>query len=896
MLTLLTHRLPEGAFTPSEHAKHALSQKSNYGRGLYQEHIPRIFIERTALAPLSDALIYDLVTAACDTQSQEVAASRLRVLRKCLMLSWIWREALFLDDLETITHEISAFADASLLAAQEVVNAHLAQKYGLLTGDRFIILAMGKLGGMELNLSSDIDLVFLHKTKSHTQGARSISSQKYMTALARGIIALLDNKTPDGFVWRVDMRLRPWGEGSALVMDLPAFDKYLQNHARTWERFAYLRARVVGGECEAVQEILDTFIYRYYIDYSAFAALREMRELIHVQTHARDDVYNVKLSSGGIRDIEFIVQSFLLIYAGHNLRLKAQKTTLNTIRALVESDLLSKEDAQVLARAYRYLRGVEHGIQAMDDIQSACVFLDEDKRTRLFRALNTTQEALRGHQLAVSEVFLRLVGQNNPHQITHYPKPAHDLVEQMQPFWAQPLVKNLAPLAKQRLKRAYDVILFAIDKEMKAQGTCNLDAVTTFLNAICRRSIYLVMLSEHPEATLRLIALISRCPWCAQEISNYPVLIDTILQGQWAHLPDQKTLIDRLKQALLRVPVGDDERLMSVMRLFKKSMVLATAAADILEACPVMKVSDSLTHIAEACVIVAMRHVFESLLQRHGAPLLKSGVRAGEDLGLAIIGYGKLGGIELSYTSDLDLVFLHNVNPKAMTDGSKPIPGMHFVTRFVQRFMTLLSTQTRDGRVYEIDVRLRPSGVAGVMVVSLEGFWNYQHEKAWVWEHQALVRARAIAGDTHCLMVFEYIRKTILCAQDIEVKDTIIQMRKKMHDQKAPSDDIFDLKHSKGGMVDIEFMAQYLVLKDAKTQEDLAVYSDNVRIFLASRKTIGGLADVLIDSYLTIRALAHRLSLSKIAPKIATNTLTTKEQKARQNAIDAWIQIFGTPY
>ena len=839
--------------------------------------------------------------------------SGLRHLRMLMMMRWIWQDALALIKLEQLTDELSDFADGCLLFAKSYTYQQLVSKYGQPTFinaqgkpqvDDMAIMAMGKLGAQELNLSSDIDLVFIHQGRGETdgdksKGTRSIDNKRFMTRLGQGIIRLLDNNTADGFVFRVDMRLRPWGDGSDLAIHLSALQKYFSNHGRAWERFAWLKARVVGQIespfYDEIQAMIKPFVFRYYVDYSAFSALREMKSLIQNQVAQREDLDNIKLGAGGIRDIEFIVQAFQLIYGGRQPQLQV-KSCLKAMQALYELEYFEPPTYQKLQAAYRFLRRLEHAIQAINDQQTQRLPHDEFWQHNLaltlgFANWSALLVTLNDHREDVNAPFERMVTERQmPAQEDSTLEPANiaqqiaqlDTVltqqsrAQLDAFWQSKMVANLSDEAISRLDAAYPVVLHALLAHQQQQQLANtaLPRLITLLEAICRRSIYLVMLAENPNATVELIPMLSASPWIANELALYPVLLDTFLQQRYRHLPDKPELRDILRQRLLRVEREDEEELLSVLRLFKKNQVLAVAASDVLAERPIMKVSDSLTFIAAVVLEAALERGFSELVRRYGYPIGQDGDPVTEaDCGFAIIGYGKLGGLELSYSSDLDLVFLHKIKEEGMTTGETSVSGMKFAARLAQKLMTYLNTQTRDGRAYEIDMRLRPSGNAGMMVVSCHAFETYQLSKAWSWEHQALVRARAICGDKRVMARFCDIRREVLALPRTldEVRIEVTSMRIKMQKHLGTSqweqqEGKFHLKQDAGGIVDIEFLAQFAVLAYSHDYPSLTKWSDNVRIF-EEMALLGiwsnEICQDLTEAYLRIRAASHQLALSE---------------------------------
>ncbi|AWT48943.1 bifunctional [glutamate--ammonia ligase]-adenylyl-L-tyrosine phosphorylase/[glutamate--ammonia-ligase] adenylyltransferase [Psychrobacter sp. YP14] len=856
----------------------------------------------------------------------------LRRLRELLMLRWIWQDALGLIALEQLTGELSDFADNCLIFVKEYVWEQLVARYGRPTYidekgqrqfDDMAIFAMGKLGAQELNLSSDIDLIFVHRARGETdgdksKGTKSIDNKRFMIRLGQSIIKILDTCTAEGFVFRVDMRLRPWGEGSDLAIHLSALEKYFAAHGRAWERFAWLKARVINEVDDRfnsqLESIIKPFVFRYYVDYSAFAALREMKSLIQNQVAQREDLDNVKLGAGGIRDIEFVVQAFQLIYGGRHSQLEV-KSCLKAMQALNEFDFIDDDTYHNLEAAYRFFRRVEHGIQAIHDQQTQKLPHNPECQHNLALTLGFDNwdaflQRLNEHRRNVHLPFDRMVTERQTPTNTAVASSDElqsldevlneDNKAKLEQFWSSKMVANLSEEAKQRLDAAYPVLVHALLIHEAKQGLANvaLPRLIDLLEAICRRSIYLVMLAENPDATVNLIPMLSASPWIAGELTRYPVLLDSFLQQRYRHLPDKEELANILRQRLLRVEPNDEEMLLNVLRLFKNNQVLAVAASDVLAERPIMKVSDSLTYIAEVVLEFTLERAFSELVKRHGYPINMQGESVTEaHNGFAIIGYGKLGGIEMSYTSDLDLVFIHQINEQAMTTGLKPVSGMKFTARLAQKLMTYLNTQTRDGRAYEIDMRLRPSGNAGMMVVSSRSFERYQLEKAWVWEHQALVRARAICGDSRVIQAFNHTRKQVLTRKcDIaDLKQHVIEMRGKMKDHLgsnplAQQQGEFHLKQDAGGIVDIEFMAQYGVLAHAHDHPELAQWSDNVRIF--ESLAAAGVWDAetcegLTKAYLLLRAAMHQLALAN--ESVVVDAAVWNE--TREYVISKWNEI-----
>lgn len=897
-----------------------LQQASNFGYQYWQTktNVAQSFLKSYPLTQTLDVQhIKDLIrdyTLDEDYQlADEASVMRgLRHLRNLLMVRWIWQDALNLISLEQLTWELSKFADYCLIFAKDYVYQDLISRYGepyffdeknKPRKDDLAIIAMGKMGAEELNLSSDIDLIFVHQGQGETvvdplkqqgsKAAKSIDNKKFFTKWGQGIINLLDKNTQDGFVFRIDMRLRPWGDGSDLAIHLSALEKYFAQHGRAWERFAWLKARIVNPVTfsDSLKALIKPFVFRYYVDYSAFAALREMKSLIQNQVEQRQDTDNVKLGAGGIRDIEFIVQSFQLIYGGRVSDIRV-KNCLQAMSQLEKHGFIDALTHEQLAQAYRFLRRLEHGIQAINDEQTQRLPQDAKQRHQLAQVLGFADWAallakLNEYRQMVKIPFDELVSDRKQSdeqlQVDHQhnlseleQKLSADNKDKLSQFWQSKLITGLSEEAKTRLNAAYPILINGLLHSDLSEDAINvaLPRMLTLLEAVSRRSIYLVMFVENPTAAAKLIPMLAASPWIASELVSYPVLLDSFIREKYRHLPDKAELSDILRQQLLRVEPNDEEGLLNAFRFFKKTQVLAVAASDVLADRPLMKVSDSLTFIAEVVLEKALQRVFGELVKKHGYPVNAQGEPVSEaHNGFAIIGYGKLGGLEMSYSSDLDLVFIHDIDEEAMTLGEKPISGMKFAARLAQKLMNYLTTQTRDGRVYEIDMRLRPSGQAGMMVVSTHAFELYQMHKAWAWEHQALVRARAICGDNRVMTRFDQIRKEVLCLprDKDSVRIEVSNMRHKMQDHlgskpHTKQQGLFHLKQDAGGLVDIEFIAQFAVLAYANRYPALAVWSDNVRIFEALAKTgviENEICQQLTHAYLRIRSMTHRLALAE---------------------------------
>lgn len=892
-------------------AELALTQRASYyAQRLWQVYSKQIQQDQQQYSfkyALTHHQIHHLVAQAVLNITDEKDFMRaLRELRARLMFRWIYQDVNQRIDVVTLTQALSAFADASIIAAKQFARMVLVEKHGEPIGydgalQDLIVVAMGKLGAQELNLSSDIDLIFAFDEQGETNGKKPIDVQQFCVLWGQKLIHLLDHVSADGFVFRVDMRLRPWGDGSALAISHAALEKYLLQHGREWERYAWIKARVVSGGVigENLLQMTRPFVFRRYVDYSAFEAIRDMKILIEKEVQRRQCQDDIKLGAGGIREIEFIVQVFQLIYGGSKLELQ-DRSCLTNLSHLANAELLSQAEVDILTDAYLFLRRVEHAIQAVDDQQTQRLpttpELQQCVLTTLgFSSWESFLQRLHQKRNAVSNQFKKLIK-------NHVPKnniiSAHDLNQQLQTvldessyaivtqFWTSHGLQKMPAKALERLKTFWPLCITQV-LTLSEPGVA-IQRLIPLIESIMRRSVYFVMLIESKGALQRLVKMAEVSPWICEELTQYPVLLDDFLSMDF-ELPQKKDLIDALRHQLLRVEIHQVEDQMRILRLFKKSYVLVVAASDVLAESPLMKVSDALTDIAETCVDATLHLAYQGVAQRFGFPLDVQGQRCHlAQHRFAVIGYGKLGGIELGYGSDLDLVFIHDLDEQADTNGTKAITGYEFAFKVAQKFMLLMTAQTLDGRAYEIDTRLRPSGEAGVLVTSIHAYARYQRKNAWLWEHQALVRARTVAGDAQLCEQFERVRVEILTqvreaqslAQDVK------KMRQKMRDHLGSSNSmqksgIFHLKQDSGGIVDIEFMAQYIVLLGSHANPNLARYPDNVRI-LEDAARFGYLSETeaqhLIHAYLSERATSHRRALANYNMQVcAKDWQTTRE-------------------
>lgn len=847
----------------------------------------------------------------------------LRLFRRRILTRIAWSQAAQTSEAKDTLHQLSELAELLIVSARDWLYDACCREFGTPVNaagetQRMLILGMGKLGGGELNFSSDIDLIFAYPENGQTRGGRrELDNAQFFTRLGQRLIKALDQPTIDGFVYRVDMRLRPFGDSGPLVMSFPALEDYYQEQGRDWERYAMVKARLMGGADDAssqeLRKMLMPFVFRRYIDFSVIQSLRNMKGMIAREVRRRGLKDNIKLGAGGIREIEFIVQVFQLIRGGREPALQ-QRALLPTLQALENLGLLPVEQVLQLRTSYLFLRRLENLLQAIADEQTQTLPSDELNQARLAWGMDYAGwpqllDAVNAHMQAVRVVFNDLIGDDTPD--------AEDDQQQAQfsSLWIDALEPSeLAPLVPQLEENALRHILqqiaeFRRDVDKRTIGPRGRDQldllmprllaqVCTYKNAdvtlqrlmqlllnIVTRTTYIELLVEYPGALKQLIRLCAASPMVANQLARHPLLLDELLDPRTLYQPiELGAYRDELRQYLMRVPTEDEEQQLEAVRQFKQAQHLRIAAGDISGALPVMKVSDHLTYLAEAILEVVVQQAWDQMVVKYGQP---AHLQHREGRGFAVIGYGKLGGWELGYSSDLDLVFLLDCAPEVMTDGERVIDGRQFYLRLAQRIMHLFSTRTSSGILYEVDPRLRPSGASGMLVSTIEAFADYQANEAWTWEHQALVRARVVYGDPILTQQFDATRRGILCRQrdDAELRKEVREMREKMYQhlgsKKAGE---FDLKADPGGITDIEFIAQYLVLRFAHDQPKLTRWSDNVRIFeLMAQYDIMPEEEArnLTHAYVTLRDEIHHLALQEHSGKVAADSFAGERAQIR---------------
>ncbi|HET7687229.1 MAG TPA: bifunctional [glutamate--ammonia ligase]-adenylyl-L-tyrosine phosphorylase/[glutamate--ammonia-ligase] adenylyltransferase [Candidatus Macondimonas sp.] len=855
----------------------------------------------------------DQALAECTDPAQ--AMTVLRRFRQRQTLHWAYRDINDLDPIETVLMGLSDVADACVAGAVSWLDGRLRAQWGQPLDaagqpQELMVLAMGKLGGRELNFSSDIDLIFVYPEAGTTQGLKALEIGEYFTRMAQQLVKLLAETTADGFAYRVDTRLRPFGQSGPLVLSASALELYYQQHGREWERYALIKARPLTGRSTDVTALMATlrpFVYRRYLDFGAFESLRAMKAMIAAEVSRKGMADNIKLGAGGIREIEFIVQAFQLIRGGQEAALR-ERHLLTVLERLGTRGILASHTVTRLATAYRYLRRVENRLQQVRDAQTHDLPTDLLERSRLAYGLDLPdwahlqREVARQRQWVADEfdeVFatpqspaaaaspLDMLWQgkltdaeaNSLLSQTGFAQPV-GLAERLRILRDGAAVRALSEVGRSRLDRLMPLLIGAVGQG--PQSEISLPRVLRLVEVIAQRSTYLALLGDNPTALSQLVRLCAASPWLAEYLTRHPMLLDELLDARSLYAPPDALGVAR--ELVRRVAEAEDlERRMDALRHVQQINLLRIAAADLAGHLPLMRVSDKLTELAEVILRQVLMLAWDEMVARHGRPR-----EEGRLAQFAVVAYGKLGGIELGYGSDLDLVFLHDGSPSAgQTDGPRVLDNATFFARLAQRLVHWLTAPTSAGRLYEIDTRLRPSGRSGLLVSSMAGFADYQCHHAWTWEHQALVRARMVAGPPSLAQRFQAIRAQVLGQErdPAALRSEVRQMRERMRealDKSRPGE--WDLKQSPGGIADIEFMVQYLVLHHAHAYPALLRWTDNIRLL----DTLGSLGllptDAAADLSIAYRALrqrAHALSLQQVPLVVSATELAAERAAVR---------------
>jgi glutamate-ammonia-ligase adenylyltransferase len=887
----------------------------------------------------------------------------LRIFRRTRLAMLALRDLTGKAGIEEAFRTLSQTAEAVVLKTLDITRASLKTAFGDALDDDgtpmpLLTFGMGKLGGGELNFSSDLDLIFCYPHDGETTGGKaSISFREFFQKIVTTSANLLSDLTADSFCYRIDLRLRPFGDAGALVNSFDALSNYYETQGRTWERYALVKARLLGGEernghyGEELITMLSPFVYRRYLDYGAIESLRKLKHMIESEVRRRSLVGNFKLGQGGIREIEFIAQVFELMRGGRIPALR-ERNLRRSLQIISEQKLLPEGVCAMLDKRYVFLRQLENRLQEQSDRQTQTLPDNPRDRARLVHSMGFDAgsedgwEKLAGEvEAATSDVhgeFRKVVSaESEEHdQRTVKSDPLYDLLsdpttpqaelaaaimpdlkpwegkadpktDDSRSFDAKSLEKCASDLASEALKltstlsrlpvgpvgrdtlsRLLPKALHAVCRGTPPSAAAHaLSGLATLISTVATRTTYLQLLNDNEGVLRRVIELINENAYATDLVTAHPILLDELIVPQYFTAPPKpQEYLAWLQERLLRIDPDDLEEQMEELRLFKKIMVFRVSMSDKSGHLPLMKVSDCLTFLAEAIVKQVLAIAWRYTVKSYGAPEGTSS----DDPGLAVIGYGKLGGIELGYKSDLDMVFIRAVNDSD-TKGERSVPCFTFYQRLVQKFLHICTTRTQGGVLYDLDMRLRPDGDSGLLITDLHGYEEYQKGRAWTWEHQALVRARPIAGSPSVIREFERIRDSVLRTprDPAKLRDDVLAMRKKMRDHlDRGSATLFDLKQSPGGMVDIEFIAQYLLLREAPSHPDMVLWSDNVRI-LEECARIGAIsekdASALKEAYIAIRRWYHALSLADLK-RILPRTHVPQECAG---VIEIWNRIFG---
>jgi glutamate-ammonia-ligase adenylyltransferase len=751
---------------------------------------------------------------------------RLRRLRHRVFLRVMARDLVAQAPLEEVCATMSDLAEVSLAAGLEWLGAR-----------ELVVVGMGKLGGRELNVSSDIDLVFLHPS---SDGAAPLE------APARRLIRLLDDATEDGFVFRVDMRLRPYGNAGSLVASYDFLESYFVTQGREWERYAWIKARALtGGHHDELAGIVRPFVFRKYLDYATLDAMRALHAEVRRDVERRELASHVKLGPGGIREIEFVVQALQLVRGGRDAALTV-RPTLEALAELARKRHLPAAAAMELAAAYRFLRRTEHCLQYLDDAQRHDLPDDAADQARVARMMRFADwpafaQELARHRAAVTEHFGAVFAERGAQASRAWPPhPRLDALRASQRYAALP------DESRRRLDRVVPALARA------AQATPDPDATLArgiaLLEAIASRAAYLALLAEHPDALERVARMVSASSWAAEFITRHPLLLDELLDDRLLYEPPDAAAFAAAARKRLAEAAGDTERRMNLLRDLHQAQVFRLLAQDLAGLLTVERLADHLSALADRVLELAIECAWAELPRRHRADAPR----------FAVIAYGKLGGKELGYASDLDIIFLYDDRHEQAGE---------VYARLAQRVNSWLTSRTTSGVLFETDLELRPSGASGLLVSEISAFAHYQETSAWVWEHQALTRARYSAGDADVGAAFERIREAILTRrrEPQPLAAEIRAMREKLHAAHPNTSGLFDLKHDAGGMIDIEFAVQFLVLAHAREHRDLVGNLGNIALLkMAAAHGLldGELAERARNAYRDFRRLQHALRLN----------------------------------
>lgn len=818
----------------------------------------------------------------------------MRRLRKLVVCTLIKRDLCAKADLNEVITTISLFADFVVQQHLQALSVEMQALHGIPIGEEsgkpqaMIVLGMGKLGGYELNVSSDIDLIFCYAEDGETQTSdstqRSLSNHEYFSRLGKKLIAAISEVTEDGYSFRVDMALRPNGASGPLVASFNMIEEYFLIQGREWERYAWVKARAMTGNIDdiaALEKIIRPFVYRRYLDYGAIDSLRSMHaqiraEVVRQETKHPERSNNVKLGRGGIREVEFLAQVFQLIRGGRDASLRERSTRL-TLQTLAEKGIMDAPIIEKLLASYTFLRNLEHRLQYLDDAQTHTFPAKDEDQQRIAQMMGCASvtellDQLRPHREFIAEQFdaiFRDKAENNSENeqgmlavslsspdsdeliaahlasLEFSAQDAAAFSQRLQATWQSPKVQSLSEASRMKLVALVNNALNIIARQSGNQLLA-WNRLLDFMEAIARRAAYLALLTEYPHALARVIRMMAASDWAAKFLTRHPLLLDELLDESSLHQrPDWPAFRLDLQQHLAQ-HAGDTERQMETLREMHHAMQFRLLAQDLEGQLSVEHLADELSQLADIIVAAVLQSAWLTIATRHKP-----------EPSFAVIAYGKQGGKELGYASDLDVIFLYE-------DEDQDAPANY--AKLAQRFITWMTCHTPAGILFDIDIALRPDGASGLLVSSVSSFARYQEKSAWLWEHQALTRARFCAGDANIGAQFEQIREQVLRQQrdTDKLRTEVFSMRKKMHDANINRSDLFDLKQDAGGMIDIEFIVQFLVLKYANQYPELTANKGNIALLKRCGEL--GLIDLQLanqtsDAYRLFRKLQHGIRL-----------------------------------
>ncbi len=855
-------------------------------------------LEKFALA----AKIIDL--ASDQKVDLDQAKQQLRLYRHQKLVEIIFLDVVLANPLKLTLRHLSDLADQLVQSALNSCQQHLSRKHGQpfeANGDamELNVIAMGKLGGRELNFSSDIDLICCYDSDGELSGYGQLSYQDYFSRLVRLLNQVLSDTTAEGFVYRVDLRLRPWGESGPVVLSHAALEHYYQLHGREWEQYAMVKARVITGSDTSrsyLGSMLKPFIYRRYHDYRVFEGLARLKQKIDSQAKSKAMRINIKVGQGGIREIEFFVQAFQILKGGRNRQL--QNTEIfECFDVLEQHNIVDVETIKNLRAAYCFLRQLENRIQMYQDQQTHDLPENSGQQARLaatmdFADWNALIETLEQHRQRVNACFIELFKHqaetepgfviddsfadesDDSRQWEFISSSGIDDAGQINQLLNRFIQSKAWVYMSTRARHRFTTLL---PRLLEAIHSCHppgliFDRFMRLFSSIAGRSVYFELLFQNPALLGKLASLFEKSAWIAAEVSAYPMLLENLIQSGDADRFDKIVLFEGLQQQLANVE-GDTELELDSLRLFKREQTLVIASAELAREIDAARVSRYLCELAEVVLESVYRLADKALERQYGMPeCVEQGNR--RKANFAIIGYGKLGGFEMHYQSDLDLIFLHDSNgEQQQTNGAKCIENSVYFARLAQKIISMTSVLTASGKLYEIDSRLRPEGSSGLLVSTTHAFLGYQLEKAWTWEHQALVRARLVAGCNLLGPEFDRIRERVLRLprDDRQLQQDIVKMRERIYQAKRPQEgERRDLKQSHGGMVDIEFLVQYWVLAQANNIASDCLYSDNISLLnlLFRLNLITASQSQLVEIYQVYHRLSHQSMLQNQSTEI----------------------------